>query len=181
MIRKALPSDAKAIAQVHISSWQDAYRDLMPAQYLRSLDDSLAQRESFWVRAIESDESNVWVAQVDKHVVGWISVGASRDEDAAGANTGEVMAIYVLARYWQTGAGLALWKAGLQTLRALGFQGLTLWVLSRNERAIRFYRRAGCVADAGSERNLVRGGMTLEEVRYRLAFAAQQGDVHDGP
>lgn len=37
MIRKASPSDAKAIAQVHISSWQDAYRDLMPAEYLLSL------------------------------------------------------------------------------------------------------------------------------------------------
>ena len=181
MIRKALPSDAKTIAQVHISSWQAAYRDLMPAQYLSSLEATLAQRESFWMRALESDESNVWVAHVDKHVVGWISVGASRDEDAAGANTGEVMAIYVLARYWQTGAGLALWKAGLQTLRECGFQGVTLWVLSLNERAIRFYRRAGCVADAGSERNLIRGGVTLEEVRYRLAFPAQQGDVHDGP
>lgn len=37
MIRKALPSDAKAIAQVHISSWQDAYRNLMSAQYMQSL------------------------------------------------------------------------------------------------------------------------------------------------
>ena len=181
MIRKALPSDAKTIAQVHISSWQAAYRDLMPAQYLSSLEATLAQRESFWMRALESDESNVWVAQVDKQVVGWISVGASRDEDAAGANTGEVMAIYVLATSWQTGVGLALWKAGVGYLVEQGCQGLTLWVLSRNERAIRFYRRAGCVADAGSERNLVRGGVTLEEVRYRLAFAAQQGDVHDGP
>lgn len=69
MIRKALPSDAKTIAQVHISSWQAAYRDLMPAQYLSSLEATLAQRESFWMRALESDESNVWVAQVDKQVV----------------------------------------------------------------------------------------------------------------
>lgn len=181
MIRKAFPSDAKAIAQVHISSWQDAYRDLMPAQYLSSLGATLAQRESFWTRSIESDESTVWVAEVDRQVVGWISVGASRDEDAAGANTGEVMAIYVSARYWQTGAGLALWKAGLQSLIEHGFQGLTLWVLSRNERAIRFYRRAGCVEETGTERTLQRGGVILDEVRYRLPFTEPQGDVHDGP
>ncbi|WP_025856720.1 GNAT family N-acetyltransferase [Pseudomonas sp. CHM02] len=180
MIRKALPSDAKAIARVHISSWQDAYRELMPAQYLNSLEATLAQRESFWLRSLESGESNVWVAEADKHVVGWISVGASRDEEAAGANTGEVMAIYVSARYWQTGAGLALWKAGLQSLRAHGFQGLTLWVLSRNERAVRFYRRAGCVEDTGTERTLQRGGVILEEVRYRLTFTELQGDVHEG-
>lgn len=158
MIRKALPSDAKAIAQVHISSWQEAYRDLMPAEYLNSLEATLAQRESFWIRSIESGESNVWVAESNKQVVGWISVGASRDEDAAGGNAGEVMAIYVLARYWQTGVGLALWKAGLQYLMEQGYQRLTLWVLARNERAIRFYRRAGCVEETGSERNLKRGG-----------------------
>lgn len=45
MIRKALPSDAQAIAQVHISSWQAAYRDLMPAEYLDALQATLAQRE----------------------------------------------------------------------------------------------------------------------------------------
>lgn len=181
MIRKALPSDAKAIAQVHIRSWQEAYRDLMPVEFLNSLDATHAQRESSWTRSIESGESNVWVAELDQQVIGWVCVGPSRDEDAAGANTGEVMAIYVLATSWQTGVGLALWKAGVGYLVEQGCQGLTLWVLSRNERAVRFYRRAGCVADAGSERNLVRGGVTLEEVRYRLAFAAQQGDVHDGP
>jgi RimJ/RimL family protein N-acetyltransferase len=170
MIRKALPADAKAIAQVHIRSWQQAYRDLMPAEYLNSLEATLAQRESFWIRSIESGESDVWVAELNKQVVGWISVGTSRDEDAAGGNAGEVMAIYVLARYWQTGVGLALWKAGLQYLMEQRYQRLTLWVLTRNERAIRFYRRAGCAEETGSERNLKRGGVTLSEVRYGLTL-----------
>ncbi|WP_421557460.1 GNAT family N-acetyltransferase [Pseudomonas canadensis] len=170
MIRKALPGDANAIAQVHIRSWQEAYRDLMPAEFLNGLDATLARRESFWVRSIESGESDVWVAELDGQVVGSISAGASRDEEAAGQNAGEVMAIYVLARYWQTGVGLSLWKAGLQVLMEQGYECLTLWVLSRNERAIRFYRRMGCVEDAGSERNLQRGGVTLEEMRYRLPF-----------
>ena len=112
MIRKALPGDANAIAQVHIRSWQEAYRDLMPAEFLKGLDATLARRESFWVRSIESGESDVWVAELDGQVVGWISVGASRDEEAAGANIGEVMAIYVLAKYWQAGVGLALVMLG---------------------------------------------------------------------
>ncbi|SEQ45832.1 hypothetical protein SAMN03159444_01720 [Pseudomonas sp. NFACC02] len=61
------PSDAKAIARVHISSWQAAYRDLMPAEYLQSLGASLHQRES-----------NVFVAEVNNEVVGWMSVGANQ-------------------------------------------------------------------------------------------------------
>lgn len=50
----------------------------MPAEYLSGLQATLAQRESFWMRSIESDEPKVWVAEVDGQVVGWISVGASR-------------------------------------------------------------------------------------------------------
>ncbi|QXI30727.1 GNAT family N-acetyltransferase [Pseudomonas vanderleydeniana] len=114
MIRSALPSDAKAIAQIHVGSWQSAYRDLMPAEYLNSLGANLARRESHWFRSIEADECKVFVAELDGQVVGWISLGASRDEDAAATNTGEVMAIYVLADFWQMGVGLALWNAGVQ-------------------------------------------------------------------
>lgn len=168
MIRKGLPSDAKAIAQVHISSWQDAYRDLMPAEYLLSLGASLPQRESYWIRSIESGESNVVVAELNNEVVGWISVGVCRDEDIAAENLAEVMALYVLAEQWKTGVGFALWQAGLQHLIEQGYQRLTLWVLTGNERAIRFYRSVGCIEETGSERNLERGGAALVEVRYRL-------------
>ncbi|MGY4638293.1 N-acetyltransferase family protein [Pseudomonas sp. TE24901] len=167
MIRKALVSDANAIAQVHIRSWQEAYRDLMPADYLSALDTTLARRESLWVRSIESGESGVWVAERDQQVVGWVSVGDSRDDDAE-VNTGEVMAIYVLAGYWQTGVGRALWNVGVQHLRQQGFTRVTLWVLALNERAIQFYRNVGCVEEPGSERNLIRGGVSLAEVRYGL-------------
>ena len=171
MIRRALPTDAKAIAQVHISSWQDAYRDLMPAQFLSGLQVTLARREAHWARSLASGESTVWVAEVGQQIVGWISVGASRDDDGAGQNIGEVMAIYVLAGNWQTGLGLALWQAGVQHLMEQGYDRLTLWVLARNERAIQFYRRAGCVEEAGSERTLERGGVTLVEVRYHLPLS----------
>ena len=170
MIRRALSTDANAIAQVHISSWQEAYRDLMPTDYLNGLQATLAQREAYWRRSIAAGEPEVWVAEVDQQIVGWIAVGASRDEEAAGANAGEVMAIYVLTRYWQTGVGLALWNAGLQALVQQGYDCLTLWVLARNERAMRFYRKVGCVEDAGSELRIERGGVTLVEVRYRLSF-----------
>ena len=168
MIRKALPSDAQAIAQVHISSWQAAYRDVMPAQFLKGLESTLARREAYWVRSIASGEPIVWVAEVNQQVVGWIAVGASRDEDAIGSNAGEVMAIYVLAEYWQTGVGIALWMAGLQDVLEQGYQRLTLWVLAGNERAIRFYHRAGCIEEAGTARHLERGGVPLVEVRYGL-------------
>ena len=68
------------------------------------------------------------------------------------------MALYVLAEHWKTGVGFALWQAGLQHLIEQGYQRLILWVLTGNERAIRFYRSVGCIEETGSERNLERGG-----------------------
>lgn len=60
MIRSAVPSDAKAIAQVHIHSWQQAYSDLMPREYLASLDQTLTERTSYWLNAIESGDSTLF-------------------------------------------------------------------------------------------------------------------------
>ena len=48
MIRDARPSDAHSIASVHVSSWQQAYLDLIPADFLASLTATLPKREAHW-------------------------------------------------------------------------------------------------------------------------------------
>jgi ribosomal protein S18 acetylase RimI-like enzyme len=166
MIRDALPKDAKSIANVHVSSWQHAYLSLMPADFLSSLTATLPKREAYWAHAIESKESDVLVSEVDGNVIGWISVGPCRDEDKSGAEAGEVMAIYVLAEYWGKGIGAQLWASGLKRLVDQGYKLVTLWVLAENERAVRFYQGLGGQEELGSRRTLVRGGVSLEEVRY---------------
>lgn len=167
MIRPARSSDAAAIARVHVRSWQQAYRELMPGDYLASLENTLGQREAWWKQSIEEGTQRVFVALIDEQVIGWISVGASRDEDVDPRNTAEVMALYVLAEYWGTGTGRALWSKGTEHLVSEGFQCVTLWVLVDNQRAVRFYRTAGLVPETASLRTLTRGGRTLEEIRYR--------------
>ncbi|WP_306494914.1 GNAT family N-acetyltransferase [Pseudomonas sp. W4I3] len=166
MIRDARPSDANSIANVHISSWQHAYLDLMPADFLASLSATLPKREAYWTHAIGSKEVDVLVSEVDGNVTGWISVGPCRDQDKAGAEAGEVMAIYVLAKYWGKGIGAQLWESGLQRLVDQGYKVITLWVLAENQRAVRFYQGLGGREELGSRRTLARGGVSLEEVRY---------------
>ncbi|NVZ69897.1 GNAT family N-acetyltransferase [Pseudomonas costantinii] len=167
MIRAARIEDAGDIAWVHIRSWQQAYRELMPADYLASLEATQPRRETFWRQSIEQGREAVFVARVEGHVVGWIAVSPSRDEDADPGETGEVQALYVLAEHWGTGVGRALWLKGLEHLADLGLETATLWVLAQNQRAIGFYRNAGWVAQADSNRTLSRGGRDLEEVRYQ--------------
>lgn len=167
MIRAARIEDAGDIAWVHIRSWQEAYRELMPADYLASLEATLPRREALWRQSIEQANEAVFVAEVDGRVVGWIAVSPSRDEDADPGKTGEVQAVYVLAEHWGTGVGRALWLRGLEHLASQGLETATLWVLAGNRRAVRFYQNAGWIAQAESSRILNRGGRELEEIRYQ--------------
>jgi hypothetical protein len=46
VIRDARVEDARGVAAVHISSWQEAYRGLLPADVLSGL--SVDRREQDW-------------------------------------------------------------------------------------------------------------------------------------
>lgn len=76
----------------------------------------------------------------------------------------EIYAIYVAAALWSTGIGRALWLEASHRIAASGSTTVSLWVLSRNRRAIRFYERAGFVAESG-RKSLRLGDTELEESR----------------
>ncbi len=166
VVRPAAFEDAAQIADVHIRSWQQAYRDLMDQAYLDGLDQTLLQRQANWEQSITGHDSQVQVASLADAVVGWISFGPSRDHDADPQRVGEVMAVYVLAEHWGAGVGRRLWLAALAWLAEQGYEKVTLWVLVENVRAIRFYQAAGLAEEPETRRTLERGGMKLQEVRY---------------
>jgi GNAT superfamily N-acetyltransferase len=101
------------------------------------------------------------VAEVEGEIIGFVSVGAARDDDAEG----ELYAIYVHPEHWGTGTGRALMEAGEDELWRLGHQQVVLWVLDDNPRARRFYEIAGWSAD-GKAQEVEMFGFHLREVRY---------------
>ena len=158
MIRPATPVDARAIATIHVQSWQAAYRGIVPNPYLGSL--SIEVRESAWRENLLAADSTTWVAQESDAIVGWISAGPSRHPDA-GASVGEIWAVYVAPEWWGKGVGRALYTEAERHLRSKGFLATTLWVLKDNDRAVRFYRSLGFVLDRGGAREMQREGKTL--------------------
>ncbi|ANZ36522.1 hypothetical protein BBK82_11050 [Lentzea guizhouensis] len=152
-IRKAVLSDAPAVAAVHVRSWQTTYRGHMPDSFLDNL--SLEARLPLWQRDIPS--GYVWVALADDEVVGFACAGPSHEPDAAS----ELYAIYFLQSAQGTGLASPLAHAALE-----GFTDTTLWVLTDNKRARRFYERLGFVLD-GTTRQETIGGAVVDEVRYR--------------
>jgi len=160
-----VPADAAAIAAVHVGTWQGAYRGLLPDEHLDALD--VARWTAGWQRLLTGDRarSATLVAVAGERVVGFVDVVPSRDDDAA-ADTAEVTSIYVLPTAWGTGAGRGLMAAAVDSSRSQGFRAATLWVLRGNERARRFYERAGWSVDGATKTDVV-AGAPVTEVRYR--------------
>ncbi len=167
-VRPATARDAKAVALVHVAAWQAAYQGIMPAEDLAAL--SVAKREALWKEAIEYAEPQLLVATQGGAVVGFVGFDRSRDKGTP-ATTGEIWALYVEPSHWGQGAGLALWDAALEACVEEGFNKLTLWVLLRNERALRFYEAAGFKRDMPSIKTTQMGSVRLEEIRCKRAIA----------
>jgi ribosomal protein S18 acetylase RimI-like enzyme len=167
-IRRAEVNDALQIAKVHVSTWQFAYRGQMPDAFLNSL--SVENRAKFWKEtlSIPTNFAEVWVAEENKKLIGFCSVGISRDHDRK-PETGEIYAIYVDSNSMGKGVGSNLMEKGIETLKAKGFKEATLWVLDTNEKTRRFYQSKGWKED-GAKKTEPQDGFDLNEVRYRITL-----------
>jgi GNAT superfamily N-acetyltransferase len=167
LIRGATSADADGIAEVHVRSWQAAYRGLMPQHVLDGL--SVAERAAGWARILAETPRRTLVAVDGERVVGWASFGDARDADAgepdSRGGTGELWGIYAHPDAWSTGVGHRLLTAVERELRDAGHETAYLWVLDGNERASTFYERHGWHADGGMKIDR-RPGLELRELRH---------------
>jgi GNAT superfamily N-acetyltransferase len=169
-VRPAVPEDAAAVTAVHVASWEGTYRGVFPDDLLDGPDLAVSRLRG-WQRLLGEPAARTvdLVAEDDgDQIVGLFHAGPSRDEDA-GPDTAEVMMIYASPDAWGTGVGRGLMTAALDLLRDAGFTEVTLWVLDSNDRARRFYERAGFTADGATKDDEV-GGAPITEVRYRRAL-----------
>lgn len=163
-VRPAREGDAPAIAEVHVRSWQVAYRGQLPDELLDGLTGHA--RTHRWERTISEGSPDLLVLVDDEDVpVGFAATAASRDQDATPA-TGELFALYLDPARWGQGEGGALLDAAVARLRDDGFSDATLWVLATNTRTIGFYQAQGWRPD-GHDRDLQVGGTMVREHRYR--------------
>lgn len=173
-IRKASPADAAEIARVHIASWHETYAVILPAAMLASL--SVDRRTAIWDRIMRepetSDSTVVYVAELDRKIVGFGSCGSQRAATLKEKGyDGEIGAIYVLKAFQRSSFGKRLLFEMAANLLERGFRAVSLWVLRDNATARRFYERYG--AQVVAEREDVRKDTVLVEVAYGWADLAE--------
>jgi GNAT superfamily N-acetyltransferase len=162
-VRDATIDDAESLAIVHVRGWQWGYRGMLPSAYLAGL--SVERRAEQWRSwLLDPGRTCTWVAGTEElALAGFVAAGPSRDP-GAGAETGEIYAIYLEEAAAGSGAGRALLERGIDGLREAGFARATLWVLRDNARARRFYEKEGWTAD-GATHSEPREDFEMNEVR----------------
>jgi ribosomal protein S18 acetylase RimI-like enzyme len=168
-IASATLEDALGVATVHVRSWQAAYASILSPEFLDGL--SIEHRTARWQEILRKQESQTLVAHQAEGIAGFISLGHRRDEPAA-KDQGEIWALYAKPEVWGTGVGQALLEAGIQELRTLGRHSVFLWVLSQNERGIRFYEAFGFKPVPGSSKSFELGGRQVEEICLHLRLSS---------
>lgn len=163
-IRQGSEADAERIADLHIHSWQWAFREIFDPQFLDTM--NVANRALLWRAALETPAMRVWLAERDGSLLGFVASNPSRDP-GAGTSTGEIGSIYVRREIAGSGIGGALLAWATKDLLSRGFQPLTAWVLDENARAKKFYAKHGWTADGEAKTESI-GGRKVREVRFVL-------------
>lgn len=137
-VRVAVPDDARALGEVHVACWREAYAHLLSPAFLAALD--VDERREQWARRLAGyGPGDGYVAVLDERVVGLTWSGPSRDEPPV--RELELSGLYLLAAQHGTGLGQALLDA------ALGDRPASLWTAEDNPRAVAFYARNGFTPD----------------------------------
>ena len=177
-------ADAAQIAEVQRDSWFGAYTGIIADEIIdrvTALDDGARVRQSFrtrpWQRMIVAiPDGNDGEDGERSGIVGYAAFGPETDvlgapwphplsTDGEERRVAELYALYVRPGWWSTGTGRALMDRVLARLVTAGYSSVTLWVLRDNQRARRFYQRAGFAPDGAT--NVLTGLGDVLELRYR--------------
>ena len=142
-IRLAVPADALDMAEVLMTSWEVAYKNILQQDYIREKN---ATRKEQYQRVITDENENSYVIQKDSKTVGIMKVAEPTDDDLDGSYY-EMHYIYLHPNYFRQGIGAVALKFAFAKAREMGKRFISLWVFAENENSIEFYKKCGFRAD----------------------------------
>jgi GNAT superfamily N-acetyltransferase len=145
-VRAATAADADGIGALADRAWRAAYTGLLEAGVLERLD--AAELAATWREylAVTPPADRVWVIEEGGRLLGFARTGPCPDADLGG-RAGEVFGLYVEPDAIGTGLGRALFGHATADLTERDFSPLAVWHFAANDRAGRFYERAGFRTD----------------------------------
>ncbi|MCK5829891.1 MAG: GNAT family N-acetyltransferase [Methylococcales bacterium] len=145
VIRKGTHSDLLLVSEIHIKAWRFAYDNIMEARVLDNL--NVKDRIRAWESVLDNYQGELFVANKDKTIIGFIHLSSVRDTDLDSKLFGEITAIYIEPEYIGKGVGYRLLLEAISHLKTKGHAKVFLWVLKNNILAKQFYIRNGVVSN----------------------------------
>ncbi len=156
------PGDAAGLARVHVQSWRETYRGLLPGAYLAAMDARIhARRWRLQLTRARPDEL-VLAAEGPGGLIGYCAGAFSTGEESGGR--AELFTLYLVRSAQKTGLGRRLLTSAARVFSARGARRLGLWVLNGNTGARGFYHHLG--GRAGPERPVSGWGGGFRETAY---------------
>ena len=173
LIRAAEFTDADAIAALHVASWRDAYRGIIPDSVLDG--PLLDERQPMWrqVLSLSPVGRQVLVAtarpeagtETPPRLLGFTSAGRTRGKwTTEGRFDAEIYTLYVGQADRGRQVGCRLMASVGMRLQLFGHDSVMLWVLADNAPARAFYERLGGTLVGQREERF--GGALLYEAGY---------------
>lgn len=154
-IRLANLTDAQDMANIHARSWEVAYKDIIPMDYIKKQSE---KRKALWEKILSGANEKQYIIELDGKPVGMMCVAPPQIEEIEIKNdTGiddsfwELHGIYLLPDYYRKGIGAIVMKYAFDKAITNGAENMILWVFEDNVNSIKFYEKCGFVADGASK------------------------------
>lgn len=161
-IRRAVLTDAWAIADVHVNAWRATYAGIVAQSYLDGL--SVAERATAWERRLgnaTAARSDILVAETADEIIGFAAGGPL--QPPTGGYDAQLHAIYLKPEVQRHGTGRRLVQAWAAVAIDRGFAAAIVQVLACNPSRA-FYEHLGAIHLEDIEVSI--GGDMHTEARY---------------
>jgi GNAT superfamily N-acetyltransferase len=178
-VRPATPDDADEIARIQLTTWQQAYRRILPKQVLDELDGEwMAHRWRVSIEAPPSVRHRVLVAveqAARSYLVGFVATGEADEaalapeEPALSPDVASITDLLVEPRWARRGHGSRMLAACAELWRADGFQTAVAWAFEADPALTGLLTTAGWEPD-GAARALDVDDLLVPQIRLHTAI-----------
>ena len=157
----AKPADAYDMAEVHSRSYEAAYKNILPMEFIKAKN---AARLDLYQRIITNENNSQYVIQADGKTVGIMGIDSPKDDDADDSYY-ELGTIYLHPDYFHKGIGTQVVNFAFVQAQKLGKKFMNVWVFAENANSIKFYEKCGFIADGKSK--ILERGKPVECIRMK--------------
>lgn len=161
-VRYANKEDADTIALIYSKSFQQAFKGIIPDDFLNGKFSFENLRKQLAKELDEGTTSNCIILK-DDIPVGMLTFmkDSYKERDESEIDLGR---IYLLPEYWGKNVAIEFINWLSKELKSKGYSKVALWVVEENLRARKFYEKVGFAHDG--EIRIINPGREIKEYRY---------------